>query len=92
MRHRRRVSFAAPFVMVVGTLAACGAPKPSPVHDNPPSPLPPKRTVEQCQQIVAETPCEGAESCQTETDCGSGFKCRDGKWQRAEMACNPPPP
>lgn len=94
MRQARRVSFAAPFVMVVGALAAgCGgAKKPEPIHDNPPAPEHPKRTVEECKAIVPDSACEGDDRCEIDPDCPSGFQCRDGKWQQVQTACNPPPP
>jgi hypothetical protein len=93
MRQYRRLSFAAPVVLVVGALAGCPAPKkPEPIHDNPPAPQPTKRTVEECKAITPGTACEGDESCAIDTDCPTGFQCVDGTWQEAKVACNPPPP
>ncbi len=102
MRETRRVSFAAPFVMVVGTLAGCGGPKTSEaVHANPPPPeikpgseSPPKQlTVEECKAITRGTACEPEQRCEIASGCGlNGWQCRDGKWQEMMMLCNPPPP
>jgi hypothetical protein len=95
MRQTRRVSFAAPFVMVVGALAAgCGgATKPAPIHDNPPAPQPPpKRTVEECKAIAPDSACDGEERCDIEMDCPQFLLCHDGTWHMVQTACNPPPP
>ncbi|MBL0219817.1 MAG: hypothetical protein IPQ07_38880 [Myxococcales bacterium] len=98
MRQQRRISFAAPFVMIV--TAACGGPaKQTPIHDNPPQPQPQPQTTpteltaEQCKAITHDSPCEGTQSCHIADGCGlNGFECRDGKWQEQMLLCNPPPP
>ena len=94
MRQHRRVSFAAPFVMVVGALGACGgAKKPEPLHDNPPGPQTAKLTPEQCKEIQHDAPCAPDDRCEIATGCGlNGYECRDGKWHELMTLCNPPPP
>lgn len=100
MRLARRVSFSAPFVMVVGSLAACGPAKsPEPLHRNPPPPESgprpdsAKRSVEECKEIRRDTPCVGDESCDIQPGCGlNGWQCREGKWHEMMKLCNPPPP
>ena len=55
MRQHRRVSFAAPFVMVV--TAACGSsPRHEPIHDNPPPPQTPEKAPEKPTDKPTEKP------------------------------------
>jgi len=92
MRQYRRVSFAAPFVMVV--TAACGHAEKG--HDNPPSPKleQSQLTPEVCKQIQPGERCDtNGEHCETGESCGiHGFECTDGKWKEQMNLCNPPPP
>ncbi len=92
MRQNRRVSFAAPFVMVVGALVTgCGgAKKPVTISQNPPPPSP--MSIQECQALVEGAACEGTESCSIDPDCPTGFTCQEGKWVKHQVACNPPPP
>ena len=102
MREQRRVSFAAPFVMVVGTLAGCGgAKKTEQLTHNPPQPetqrgpegTPKQLSVEECKAVERDTACEPEQRCEIATGCGlNGWKCRDGKWREMMTLCNPPPP
>ena len=91
MRQQRRISFAAPFVMVV--TAACGGPaKQTPVHDNPPAPNTPLR-VEECKALTREASCTGRQTCHIADGCGlNGYECRGGQWHEQLSLCNPPPP
>jgi hypothetical protein len=89
---KRRLSFAAPFVVVV---ACSGASKPAPVIAPPDRPSTSGLSSDECKALVADSPCtqDGA-TCNIEGDgCGLiGYTCRSGTWSSDYVACNPPPP
>lgn len=94
MRQLRRMTFAAPFVMVV--TAACGSGA-GPGHTSGASPggHPAPISEAQCKEITHGSACAAGAACEIATSdgCGlRGWKCEDGKWHEQMLLCNPPPP